>query len=475
MVYPLYVKIPRCQLSSPATKLYKALCAYYTAGMGYRLYLALAPALSFVLLIELILLFRFRTEPAGRALFRYTALCIWLFASNIAEQLAPTPEATLFFAYLSYISLLLLPLAFAGFSLRYTGHDKYVPTSIRILLICVGALLYLLILTNKHHSLFWRDIQYIRIEGLLVMQAHYGPLFWLTAFYVWALIAMSMVFVLRAYSLRLGRHKARSFSILVGVVLPGIFNLVYILKLVPSFRKDFTPIGFGLSAVAFFVGGFMIRAIQLVPMARGVVLEELSDGYLVLDSYGRLSDFNIYTGKLFQLENRSIGRFFKDLANLKPLAGCYETCSQLIEQRVASEPISVSCDLRLDERYMLVKIRAVFGTSGLRGVVFTISDITRQMEMQQQLDDARADLLKRERFAVIGRLAADIAHEINNPLGYTWSEFRTLKTLMSRYPKSTEDAETVSEITGAIEDGLSRIEKVVGSLQIGRASCRVRV
>ncbi|MFH2113366.1 MAG: HAMP domain-containing sensor histidine kinase, partial [Spirochaetota bacterium] len=54
--------------------------------------------------------------------------------------------------------------------------------------------------------------------------------------------------------------------------------------------------------------------------------------------------------------------------------------------------------------------------------------------------------------------------EINNPLGYVWSEFRSLRTIMNKYPKSDEHAGTVTEMVGAIEDGLSRIEKVVGSL-----------
>ena len=346
--------------------------------MGYRLYLAIAPAVSFLLLIVLFFLFRFSKEPAGRALGRYTALCLWLLLTNSVEQLAMTSEATLLLARLSYLSILTLPLAFGGFSLRYTGHDRYIPRGLRIMFICLAVILYIVILTSNHHALFWRDIRFVEVEDLLVMQPRYGPVFWFAAFYSWGIIAICMIFILRAYSLRLGRHRARSLSILIGALLPGLFNLVYVLKLVPSFRKDFTPIGFGLSAVAFFIGGFMIRAIQLVPMARGVVLEELSDGYLVLDSYNRLSDFNKYASTIFRLENRSIGCFFQDLPTLKVLVECHEECSRLIDESTQSQPITVIRNLRIEDASMLIKARAVFGTSGLRGMVFTISDISQQ-------------------------------------------------------------------------------------------------
>jgi len=51
-----------------------------------------------------------------------------------------------------------------------------------------------------------------------------------------------------------------------------------------------------------------------------------------------------------------------------------------------------------------------------------------QARLIRRLEDAQAQLLQSEKMAAIGQLAAGVAHEINNPVGYVYSNFSSLES-----------------------------------------------
>lgn len=115
-------------------------------------------------------------------------------------------------------------------------------------------------------------------------------------------------------------------------------------------------------------------------------------------------------------------------------------------------------------------------------------------EANQRLSEAQAKLLQSERLASIGQLAAGVAHEINNPIGYIFSNFGSLE----RYVKQLFEmlaayeaaepclsdpvlAERIAELRGEIEldylkedmpalmaesrEGIERVRKIVQDLK----------
>ncbi len=83
----------------------------------------------------------------------------------------------------------------------------------------------------------------------------------------------------------------------------------------------------------------------------------------------------------------------------------------------------------------------VIEMGGERCVIVDAHDITRRKEIEQalrrekaeqgelirKLEEAQSQLLQSEKLASIGQLAAGIAHEINNPIGYVGSNLSTLQ------------------------------------------------
>ncbi len=109
-------------------------------------------------------------------------------------------------------------------------------------------------------------------------------------------------------------------------------------------------------------------------------------------------------------------------------------------------------------------------------VVGSLSDITERKVMEEalqregeelqrlvtKLNDAQSQLLQSEKLASIGQLAAGVAHEINNPVGFVNSNMSALRTyvdtlftVIDHYEKMLEKSPNYAEI----KPGLERVKK----------------
>ena len=117
--------------------------------------------------------------------------------------------------------------------------------------------------------------------------------------------------------------------------------------------------------------------------------------------------------------------------------------------------------------------------------------ITELKSMNQKLEDAQNQLLQSEKMASIGQLAAGVAHEINNPIGFVYSNLGTLEkyvedifSLLELYESAEErpdllpavrglkakvDLEFMKEDASALmhesRDGITRVKKIVQNLK----------
>jgi signal transduction histidine kinase len=93
---------------------------------------------------------------------------------------------------------------------------------------------------------------------------------------------------------------------------------------------------------------------------------------------------------------------------------------------------------------------------------------TRLEHSLQQLQEAQNQLLLADRLATVGRLAAGVGHEINNPLAYILSNLRYLQDELRRTegPLAEEERrEMLSAITEASE-GAERVQFIVQDLKL---------
>jgi len=176
----------------------------------------------------------------------------------------------------------------------------------------------------------------------------------------------------------------------------------------------------------------------------GTTLESTTDGILALNKDGRLVRFNQRFVDLWRIPDE-ITAFWEHERMLGFVCGQLRRPEDFLAKvdYLCLHPAEESFDLmecldgRVIERYSLPQ---PLGVDTVVGRVFSFRDITArkqaeealQREKEEQkalikkLEEAHNQLLQSEKMASIGQLAAGVAHEINNPIGYVNSNLGTL-------------------------------------------------
>ena len=98
------------------------------------------------------------------------------------------------------------------------------------------------------------------------------------------------------------------------------------------------------------------------------------------------------------------------------------------------------------------------------GFVIELQDVSAWRTSEDELRRVQVRLLQAEKMASIGQLAAGVAHEINNPLGYVYSNLHTLRdyvTDLLRLIGAYEEAERRLPATDAAWDSLHVVKSGV--------------
>jgi len=250
---------------------------------------------------------RRRQVPGAYSLLA-TLIAIFIWATGYAiEMTTRTETAAAVWSTVKYLGIVTLPPALLVFAVEYTSRGRrFTPRTIALLsiepLLVMGILVvpalhplmlpYLAKTKNAHTDWPWPDD---------------GPLFLPHVVYSYTVL-LSALGLITWRLVRLARPYRRPAIVVIVASLSTLGgNAVYNLKYT---YIDPTPFLFVGLMIVLVWGFFRMGLLDLVPIARGAVMEQMSDAVLVLDAYNRVIDSNPAAAGLLGLPRKQlIGRY----------------------------------------------------------------------------------------------------------------------------------------------------------------------
>lgn len=253
-------------------------------------------------------LWRRRARPGATALSALM-LSVAVWCGGYALEMARVALADkVFWACVQYIGVALVPTFFLLFVLRYTrGPAVALPHWTRWL-VWEPPLVLAFVWTDRWHQLYWSEKSILNAAGFGVLAVEPGPLYHLHVVYAYIMLLSGTVLLYRMAQRGPKEYRNRLGVVLVCCAAPWLGNALYMTGLSPFPHLDLTPFAFGLTGLGATWALRRFELLELVPVARDLLVEKMSYGVLVLDEQQRIVDINPAARQLLAESGSVIGR-----------------------------------------------------------------------------------------------------------------------------------------------------------------------
>ena len=255
-----------------------------------------------------------RDTPGGKSLCALlAAAAIWSFGSALEHATVGIPGQVIWSKF-EYIGSESCPVLLLIFALEYNNMLRWLTRRNIALLFTIPTITFLLALTNEWHHLIWTSFTPSPAGSNLTIYGH-GPAFWIGATgYSYLMMLVGTILIIRGAVGLPDAYRRQIALILVAALLPWVVNGIYITGFSPIPGLELTPFIVIFSGSIFAWAIYRFNLLDLVPIARHMLIETMEEGMLVLDQHNRIVDFNPAAQKL--LGDRvgiKIGKFVSEI------------------------------------------------------------------------------------------------------------------------------------------------------------------
>ncbi len=411
----------------------------------------LAPAA--LLLALAVYAWRHRSAPGARP-FVLLVLCIVPWAVGAALELAAVDPGTKIL-WFRFESVWKLPVGTAAlwFALEYADLGRWLTRRTGTLLAVPAAVPFLLILTRSGRELL-STVSLVEghVRGVL------GPAGRVLTVYGFGLGFAGLAVFLWLF-LRSPLHRWPAALCICGHLASRAGYLIDGTDANPFAPMDATMLGGTFTAAMYAVALVSFRMFELVPVARWTLVEQMTDGVVVLDSGQRVVDLNPAAERILESPGeRARGRAARELLPSLPDAGAWP-------EGAGAVPLEVRLGAGAAARQYTLQLDALRHRGGFRlGYLVVLRDVTgRKQEEARMLEHQRALATLQER----DRVARELHDSLGQVLGFAKMQAQAARELLARGAVPQADAHLARLVSVAQDAHADVREFILGTRAAG--------
>ena len=356
----------------------------------------------------------------------------------LSEKLNINP---IYFEYFIYISACFTPVVIYFLAKIFT-HTKITFRRSDLLLFVVPIISLLVLWTNDFHHLFYK--QY----SISMEYSEFGPYMFIHSIYSYTLVFIAC-FMLIKYSIKnSGFFSKQSILIFIGALTPLLVNIAGYAGLV-SLSVYSTPISFTIGILCFAIAAFKLQFLNTTPIALQKIVDRISDGYIIVNEYNRIIDFNKTFLTMLNMSDTIRNQdFYELISNASGDSNkIFTTINDTLDKIKKSPNQTIVLD-RYDHKlnkYFSIEVSGITSDKNLLGILILFKDTTQHMLDLKTINDNQETLMEKERLASLGQLIGGIAHNLKTPIMSISGAAEGLTDLIKEYDSSIDDPEVTSQ------------------------------
>jgi len=323
------------------------------------------------------------SAPGSKAFFFMLLVSSILIFCEACWQLSTSSFAQLFFDKLSYVSAF-APLMVLLLALDYRSELNRITPARAVVLFAIPTITLLLAFTNEWHHLIWTEYHPFRSGGIQYLDAKYGRWFWVFEIYVYAASLAGVVMLIRTAIRARNLHRAQLVLLCLGIVLPWIEDFLYTYRIGPFPGLDLSPLALAAGSLLMMLALFRYGLFDVIPVAYDAVIQQLSDGVVVLDASGRVLGANPSAVGSLGLNTTRIGRLFDS-----PLRSADEGAPLALDRLTTGEHYECA----LGGVFFELRISPFQRRGQALGRVLVFRDVTQRRLQRQALARSQAEVM----------------------------------------------------------------------------------